>query len=139
MGRTWSALGWLALASCGGDGLGLFCSESGCGGMLVLTVVDEADAPVPALAGTIALRDRTFAVDCAGLSDPEVICEGGTITVTLTPELGGQDVVLDLQRDGVTVTSRVDLDWQRFDPNGRSCSPTCWTAEGTVRVDDPSS
>lgn len=80
---------------------------------------------------------RSFAVDCAGTSAEEVSCEGGTVTLLLPMDVGGEDVVVDLHRAGMSAVGTVSPNWTFEEPNGPTCGPTCWTATATLTATPP--
>ena len=126
----------LALGGCAGPGYQA-CTQVGCGGRLMLTVVDAEGSPVSGLTGTLAVGLRSFAVDCAGTSDEGVSCDGGTVTVLLPMDIGGEDVVLDLHNAEMAAVATLSPDWTFEEPNGSICGPTCWTAAATVTATPP--
>jgi len=132
-------LALLLLAACDGS---TDCTLVGCIDTLTLHVVGVGGgAPVY---GVVTLDGHDFQVDCAGESDPEVVCDGEDINFQLPAGVvGGGEVTWTLSTpDDDTATGGGSYvgngtftpDWTSSTPNGPDCGPTCWTGEGTVEL-----
>ncbi len=125
----------LLLAACGHE-----CTLIGCVSRLTLQVHGAGDAP--GLYGTVSVGGETFAIDCAGTSDPGVACDGNTLQIGLSGAKGGDEVTWSLtvpsQDTGMGGGSYVGSgtftpEWTGTELNGEGCG-VCWSASGAVEV-----
>lgn len=131
-------LALLLLTACDGA---TDCTLIGCMDTLTLHVTG---APTGAVYGVVTVDGHDFQVDCAGESDPDVLCDGSDITFQLPNDVvGGGEVTWTLSTpDDDTATGGGSYvgngtftpDWTSSTPNGPDCGPTCWTGDGAVEL-----
>lgn len=127
----------LLLAACE---VATFCTEIGCAGELVLTVVGPPGTGE--VSGLVTVDGTDFVVDCDGAGDPAVTCTGDTLRIQLGDDVGEGPVTWTLSsspRDtggggGYAGEGSVTPDWSRTQPNGDGCPPVCWYAAATVEL-----
>lgn len=78
-----------------------------------------------------------FAFDCATATDPTpsgVYCDGNEIQLGTGPTVETGDVEVSLITAEGAVDTLLELDWERYRPNGAVCPPVCGIAEATVHT-----